>query len=133
MVEATDVVKSSFGRAMTKPNFMARFYEIFIQSNPQIPQLFKNTDMKQQHELLSQSLSMVVLFAQGNPVAKGVINRIRSSHDRAHMNINPALYSFWEDSLIAALAECDPQFDPVVEQKWREVLRVAIDHIKAGY
>jgi len=133
MTTAIDAVRSSFGRAMTKQHFMARFYEIFIHCNPRIPQLFRNTDMEKQRELLSQSLSMVLLFSQGNPVAKSVINRIRSSHDHKHLNISPDLYAFWVDSLIATLAECDQGFNPGLEQQWREILQVAIDHIKSGY
>lgn len=133
MTAVIDAVRSSFGRAMTKHNFMARFYEIFVHSDPRIPQMFKNTDMKKQHELLSQSLSMVLLFSQGNPIAKGVINRIRSTHDHEHLNIAPELYAFWADSLIAALAECDQAFNPALERQWSEILQVAIDHIKGGY
>ena len=130
---ADDAVRASFGRAMTKPNFIERFYDIFTKSHPQIPVLFKNTDMTHQRELLSQSLSMVLLFPMGNPIAKNVINRIRTSHSRYHLNISPELYFFWEDSLISALAECDPEFDSILERQWREVLEVAIEYIKAGY
>lgn len=133
MSAAIDAVRSSFGRAMTKRTFMPRFYEIFTHSHPAIPQLFKNTNMEKQFDLLGQSLNMAILFSQNNPIAKNAIERIRKSHDREHLNINPELYPFWVDSLIAALRESDPQFTPTLEQQWRDVIQIAIDQIKGGY
>lgn len=133
MQESLAAVRQSFGRALTKRSFMPRFYEIFTKSHPSIPAMFKNTDFEQQNELLSQSINMAILFVQNNIIAKNALTRIRQSHDHEHLKIKPDLYPLWINSLIAALKEFDPEFNPPLEKQWREVLAPAIDHIKAGY
>lgn len=135
MVSEADVasVRKSFGRVMAKGRFVERFYEVLFKSNPGIGKLFAKTDLKKQSEVLEQSLSMALLFPQGNPIAKQVVERIRKSHSRDQLNIEPSLYKFWLDSLMQVVAESDPDFSPALDQQWRRVLQVTLDHIAAGY
>ena len=126
-------INQSFGRAVTAPTFLPKFYETLISSSPDIAEKFANTDLQKQYELLEHSLAMALLFPQDNIVAKQVINKIRESHNRHGLNIAPDLYTNWVDSLMSVLNEVDPEFTPELEQQWRALLKIAIDHIKVGY
>jgi hemoglobin-like flavoprotein len=135
MVDESDLagVRKSYGRVVAKGKFVDRFYEIFINSTPEIRRMFVNTDFEKQNELLERSLSMALLFPQRNLIARQVIDRIRVSHSRDNMDIDPALYRFWLDSLIKTVAEKDLEFNPELEQQWRRVLQVTLDYIAEGY
>lgn len=133
MKEAISKVRLSYGRAIAKRSFLARFYELFIQSDPVVARKLASTDLVKQQELLSQALNMVILFPQGNKIAKNAIKRIRESHRRDALDIKPEYYRFWIESLITAVSENDPDFDDKLEQAWRTVVQVAIDYIAEGY
>lgn len=133
MKEEISRVRLSYGRAISRRKFLDRFYELFMQSNPVVAQKLVNTDIAKQQELLSQAVNMVILFPQGNKIARNAIKRIRESHKRDGLDIKPAYYHYWIDSLITALAENDPEFNDELEQAWRKVVQKAIDFITEGY
>jgi len=133
MKEEISRVRLSYGRAIAKRCFLDRFYELFMKSNPVVARKLAATDIEKQQELLSQAVNMVILFPQGNKIAKNAIKRIRESHRRDALDIKPDYYKFWVDSLIAALAENDPEFNDELEQAWRKVAQEAIDYIAEGY
>jgi hypothetical protein len=43
------------------------------------------------------------------------------------VKVKPAHYDLWLDALCEALAKHDPQFNPTVEQIWRNAMRKGID------
>jgi len=135
MVDDGDLasVRKSYGRVISKGMFVERFYEIFINSSPEIQRMFVKTDFDKQNELLERSLSMALLFPQKNPIARQLIEKIRMSHSREHLNVDPALYNLWLDSLMKTVAEKDQEFDPELEQQWRRVLQVTLNYIAEGY
>ncbi len=133
MQEDISKVRLSYGRAIAKQEFLPRFYEIFLASDPSIARKFENTDLKKQQELLAMSVNMVILFPQENKIAKNAVGRIRESHQRSGLNIEPRFYGFWISSLIQAVAEHDLEFDAALEASWRKILQVAIDYIIEGY
>lgn len=133
MKEEISKVRLSYGRAITKRCFLDRFYELFIQSNPSIAKKLAATNRVKQQESLGQALNMVILFPQGNKIAKNAITRIRQSHSRDGIDISPDYYKFWLDSLVAAVAEHDPEFNDELEQAWRKVTQVAVDYIMEGH
>ncbi len=133
MKEDISKVRLSYGRAISRRQFMNRFYELFMNSSPIVAHKLAATDIEKQQELLSQAVNMVILFPQGNKIATNAIKRIRESHHRDGLDIKPEYYSFWVDSLVMALAEHDPEFDNELEQAWRKVVQNAIDYIVEGY
>ena len=125
--------KDSFGRCVAKPKFIDRFYEIFLASSPEIKPRFEHTDFAKQKELLQRGLTMLVMFSDGSETAKMTLDRIGDSHNRKGINIPPALYRFWMDSLIKTVSEFDPKFSPEVESAWRRVIQKGVDYIVAKY
>ncbi|OGT21002.1 MAG: hypothetical protein A2V90_08605 [Gammaproteobacteria bacterium RBG_16_57_12] len=126
-------VRQSYGRVLTKRNLVQRFYEVFMHSSPEIERKFAKTDFTKQYELLERSLTMSILYPQGNIIAKQAIGKIRESHSRKNLNIEPRLYHLWLDSLIKVLAELDPEFNPQLDKHWRKMMSVTLDYIKEGY
>ncbi len=128
-----DTVKQSFGRALGDKELLGKFYDRLVSSSPEVGKAFVNVDMETQKEVLQMSLSMAILYPQDNVVAKHAMNRVRHSHSQANLNIKPALYQYWLDSLLGAVAESDPEFTPELEQQWRAVMGVVIGYISSGY
>lgn len=130
---APAAVRQSYGRVIAKQTLVKRFYEIFIKSSPEVSRRFAGTDFKRQHDMLEHSLTMALLFAEGNNIAEQALSRIRETHNRHHYDISPHLYKLWMDSLIQAIAEHDQLFDEELEAQWREMLQLAVDYIIRGY
>ena len=131
--EVIAAVRRSYGRALIHGDLMARFYELFLASDREIRDKFRDTDFDKQRELLSQSINMAILLPQGNVVARNALTRLRESHSRKRLAIAPRLYGLWTDSLIRALSEADPDFSRELERQWRELLAVTVAFMTAGY
>ncbi len=130
MIEA---VKLSFGRALGDRELLGKFYKALVSSNPEVGRAFINADMEKQKEVLQMSLSMAILFPQDNVVAKHAMDKVRHSHSKSNLNINPELYQYWLDALLSVVAEVDSDFTPELDQQWRQVMGQAINHIQGGY
>lgn len=127
--EDIDKVILSYGAVISNEKFLQRFYEIFMNSDPRITPLFKNTDFSKQFDLLHHGISMALLFSQKSKTAEMAIARLGESHNRDHLNINPKLYPFWLDSLVQALREFDTTFTDDLERQWRSLMQVTIDFL----
>lgn len=132
----TDLVSRSFGRCLAFDNVLFdRFYTYFFQSNPRIPEMFRNTEMSNQKKLLRAGINYSIMYCTdaGAMSGKMALSRIKDTHSQARMNIPPDLYSFWIESLIKALEVTDPKFTPEIKQAWVNVLNKSVDFIKAGF
>lgn len=133
-----DSIKRSYGRCVltraAKEKFFHQFYELFLNSHPDIGAMFENTDFEKQIVMLKNAISMSILFAEkGDELAIDVLGTIRKSHSRERKNVKPEYYSYWLDSLIETLWLCDPNFTPELEQDWRNLMQISIDYIIEGY
>ena len=133
MAEISENVKQSLGRCLLKGDIMSRFYEIFLDSHPDIRPKFTNTDFSKQKRLLRQGINFAIMFADDVEFARSRITRIRTSHSKANLNIPPHLYPYWKKSFIEAVSEIDPQFSPQLAKNWDSVLQKTIDYVIDGY
>ncbi len=124
-----DAVVASYGRCCVNPAFFDRFYDIFLASNPAIKPMFAKTDFVKQKALLRQGISYMLMYLQGKATGTMAMTRLADSHGPKHLNINPALYEFWIDSLMKAVKECDKDCTPVIEAEWRRALRQGVDYM----
>lgn len=127
------LAKDSLGRCLNHGDLFGRFYEIFIASHAAVATRFRDTDMEKQKDLLKNGINLAIMFADGNPVGENGINRIRHTHSRTQLDIDPGLYDLWLDGFLQAVSEIDPHFDADIEQDWRVLLQKTIDHIRGGY
>jgi hemoglobin-like flavoprotein len=129
------IVEQSYGRCLTDPEFLSRFYQIFMDSHELIRPLFANTDLERQTQVLRNGLGMMIQDMEDPTDAVVVhgLKRIRTSHGQHHLNIHPHLYDYWFDSLIRAIRICDPACNRDVEEAWHIALQPGIDFIRSGY
>ena len=126
-------VRKSLGRCVLKGDIIGRFYEVFLESHRDIKPRFADTDFDAQRKLLRQGLNLVIMFARGNPLGRQGLARIRESHNQSGLNVPPALYPYWKQSLIQAVSELDPEWSDELQREWELVLQAGIDHITEGY
>ena len=76
---------------------------------------------------------MALMMANGSESAKNTLSNLIAKHDRKHLDISPNLYDYWTNSLIKAVAEFDPNFNPKLETEWRKAIQLTVDLFKNGY
>ncbi len=132
-MEGLDSVKESYGRACLHPHLIDRFYNIFLDSHPDIKPMFKNTDFKKQHALLKTGVIMLLAHLSGKSIWTENLDKIAESHSKKNLNIHPTLYPYWIDSLVCAVKENDEKWTPELEQNWRKILKVGVTYLTDRY
>lgn len=126
-----ELVMQSYGRCCASAAFFDDFYRTFLASSAEVRAKFERTDMPAQKLLLRQGILNLVLYARGLPPTK--LKALAASHSRDKLNIEPHLYEYWLDALLATIATHDPAFDREIDGAWRGILRKGIEVIQAGY
>lgn len=129
--ETTDRAFQSYGRCCNDEAFFEDFYNIFMSKSGEIRAMFTSTDMAEQRRLVRAGLMWLIMYARGSQGAK--IDYLARTHDRSHMDVDPAWYTVWVDALMETLARHDPEFDRSLEMAWRETLKPGIEAMKQSY
>ncbi len=132
------VVSQSYARVVAEgtdtefDGFFANFYQRFVATSPEVASKFAATDMSAQQQHLKTSLEHMLEFvATGRPSER--MRSIARSHNALNRNIEPRLYSFWLDSLLATLRSWDESYTPATEVAWRALLAPGIAYMTDGY
>jgi hemoglobin-like flavoprotein len=130
-----DAFRASLNRCLAKPEFLRDFYEIFMESSPEVREKFKNTDFPRQTRVLADSLYMMAVAAQleRNAGAWAEMDRLAGRHDRTGLDIRPGLYDLWLDCLLRAAARHDPEYSREIETAWRDTLSVGIEYLRSRH
>lgn len=120
-----EAFNNSFERCMKDELFIDCFYDIFLQSDEEIREKFKNTDMAKQKEMLRVSLYSMMI-AHKTPDA---LNSIAEHHGHNGLKIPAHLFAQWLESLISAVKATDPHFNDDVAAGWRIIMRHGIDYM----
>lgn len=128
-----DDLQGSYGRCLRHGPFIARFYARFMDSHPDVPALFANTDFSKQNMALRRGISSAIAHAGGSSLARKTMDQMAHVHSRAgHAPVPPSLYPYWVESLLATIAESDPEYSPALAARWRlamgRVTAYFIDH-----
>ena len=115
------------------PQFLERFYALFVASSGEVRHKFSRTDFQKQRRLLEASFYLVMLEADGKPEGSVHFERIAALHSQAHRDIPPRLYDLWLDCLVHAVRESDPQWTPETERLWRRMMANGIAFMKTRY
>lgn len=132
MNDETTIVRDSFSRSIAK-DIIGHFYDIFLKSHPDIAPHFVNTDFTAQKHLLQHGINLAIMYAEGKSFGTSGIKRIRKSHSKSGMDIEPRLYPYWKASFLKAISETDPKYDKQIHNAWDSVLQKTIDYIIEGY
>jgi hemoglobin-like flavoprotein len=123
MDPAFDQVIASYHRARQSGQLFDTFYSLFLSKSPEIPPMFARTDFPHQKLMLRESIVEMLVFAQTGS-GRAEIERLAQRHRQ--VNVKPAHYDLWLDALCEALARHDPEFNPALEQLWRDSMRKGI-------
>ena len=128
--ETVLIAEESYRRC-GQDQFFPAFYQRLLASHPSIAPRFAKTDFEKQHKLLQHGLGLLLIFAKReNPT---MLDRIAVRHGPSDLNINPELYPFFVDSLLATVKQFDPQYNAGVEDAWRQALAPGIAFLAARY
>lgn len=129
-----DELHQSYGRCLNSGPFITRFYEIFLASHPDVPVAFAKTDFDRQRRLLRRTLTTAIMYAAGSDIVASQVDRMAEIHSRkGHAPVQPHLYQYWLDSLMAAIREHDPKLDAELEDLWRQAMMPIVDRFTSCY
>lgn len=128
--EDIELFNDSLERCTSHPNFLGRFYEIFLASSPEVAEKFNNTNFSRQKRVLKSSLYLLIFATEGKPEGVAHLNRMTELHGPGQLNIPAYMYDLWMESLLKAVAEFDIAFGPRVEKAWRSMLASGIEYLK---
>lgn len=123
----------SLERCLAQDGFLRRFYDLFLNSSPEIRAKFEHTEFNRQRRLLQSSLEFMVMLAYKAPEAQAHFERLASLHDRSHRDIPPRLYALWLECLVAAVREYDTFWTAELEAIWRSAMQPGILRLTSRY
>ena len=127
-----ELFNDSIERCSCKPEFLRRFYSLFLASSGPVAKKFERTDLQKQARMLKTSLYIMMLA--GNESERVMhLERLAKLHSRAELDIKPELYDLWLDVLVRAVEEFDPLFDVQIGNAWRRMLQPGIEFMKSRY
>ena len=124
---------ASLGRCHANPDFITRFYELFVAASPEAAEKFKDTDLERQSRAMSSSLYALTLIIEGGKAAILYLDKIARQHGRDNLDIHPELYDVWLECLIETVSEFDPQYSDEVERLWRDAMAFGIKFMQSRY
>jgi len=128
-----EVFLQSVRRCAATDAFFSEFYERFMATSDAIKDKFQDTDFEKQNRMLRRSLELSAGATVGTPEALREINDRARTHNRYHLNIEPALYDVWLETIIGTARDFDDQWDETVEAAWRRTLGFVIQHMVRKY
>lgn len=128
---AYEVAHESYERCLRAPDFFGEFYRALLASNEVIPPMFENTAFPRQHRLLQHGLGLLLIFAKRRD--EQLLERIALRHAPSDLDVAPALYENFADSLVEAVSRCDPEFVPSVGEAWRDALQPGLDFMASKH
>ena len=128
---ALDVVDLSLQRCCCSGSrFLDLFYERFLAASPVVREKLARTDFVRQKRALRASLWMMLIAAEDEAHGpERYLAPLAEQHGTRHLGIGAELYDLWLDSLLAAVAACDPEHTPQVRDAWEEVMMVGIRYM----
>lgn len=131
--DAAATARASYDRCREAEGFFPSFYEEFFRTDPAAKPLFAKTDFVRQHQLLRHAIGLLLLFPNQGQNEPNLLARVAERHSRRDLNIDPARYGPFVDSLIKTVERFDPQYTPAVGRAWREALAGGVAYMMAGY
>lgn len=126
-----EIYNDSFEYCLSKEGFLPRFYELFIESSPEVREKFRNTDIQRQARILKKSLYVLTMASVGTDEAREELIRLGKSHGPQGLKIPAYMYDLWLDCLLRAVKEFHTEWHPEIERSWRKMLGPHIDVLKS--
>ena len=124
---------TSLARCLAEQAFLTRFYDLFVESSPDIAEKFRDTDFERQRRAMGASLYVIVLALENGEAAMIYLDQIAKQHGHGDLDVQPEMYDTWRDCLLQSVKEYDPLFSDEIEQAWQAAAEFAIDIMRKRY
>ena len=131
--ELVEVVRASYQRCCTAPDFFEAFYRNFFTACPEAEARFANTDFERQNKLLRHAFGLLLIFPKQPESEPTLLTRLAERHSRRDLDVHPSLYPLFVNSLVATVKQYDPEFTPEIEDAWRTTVAQGIAYMKSKY
>ena len=129
-----EAVQASYGRCLRDRKFIARFYELLLEKDPEIRRMFERTDWSKQQKALRRGISIALTHAGGSPMVKRSMDEMAGAHSReGRCPVRPELYRHWYEALLQAVREHETRMTPSLENSWREALGLTTEQFAVSY
>lgn len=124
---------ASLARCLADEAFLTRFYELFVETSPEIAEKFRDTNFERQRRAMGASLYVIVLALEQGEAALIYLEQIAKQHARGDLDVSPGMYDPWRACLLQSVKEYDPMYSDEIEQAWRGAAEFAIDFMRKRY
>jgi hemoglobin-like flavoprotein len=93
--------------------------------------MFAKTEFPKQYKLLQHGLGLLLSYA--NRTDDTLLERIAARHSSDGIDVPPAMYALFTESLLATVRDLDAKCTPEVEQAWREALEPGLAFMQSRY
>jgi hemoglobin-like flavoprotein len=126
--------ETSLQRCLADDQFLDRFYERFLASSDEVRRKFAGTDFKRQKRALRASFHLILLAASDTEENRDAyLKEVAVRHSRKGLDIGSGLYDVWLDTLLAVVAERDPEYRAEVSIAWERVMGIGIEYLLRSY
>ena len=129
----TALAKASYDRCCTAADFVPAFYRNFLAACPEAAPKFAHTDFERQNRLLRHAIGLLLIFPTQSPQEPPLLARIAERHSRRDLDIDPALYQPFIESLIATVKQYDREYTAATEAAWRETVTPGVEYMKSRH
>ena len=125
MSDQYEDLQQSYGRCLRDKEFINRFYDVFLESNPSIAPMFAHTDFSKQRMALRRGISAAIFHAAGSALTRRTVEQMADVHGRnGRCPVDPGLYPYWIESLLTVVEQTDPEMDDRLRARWRQAMGV---------
>lgn len=125
-----DIFHASLKRCLADDGFLERFYFLFMASSPAIAEKFKRTNWVRQRRMLVASFYMMLAAEEGGGGDDEHLTHLARLHGSEKLNIPEPMYDKWLASLMQAVSEYDPVYNPEIEEVWKGMMARGIQRMK---
>jgi hemoglobin-like flavoprotein len=127
----TAVAKASYDRCCKTPDFLPAFYRNFFAACPEAAPRFANTNFERQAKLLQHAIGLLLVFPTQPRSEPPLLARVAERHSRRDLDIDPAFYHPFIESLIGTVKQYDGEWTPAIEVAWRETVAPGVQYMKS--
>ncbi len=123
----TEIFDKSFDRIMGKEQdaFFDRFYAIFTSKSGAIKEKFDAVPPNRRKPMVRSSLVELMDYYCTQKVSD-TMEEMARYHSKGGADIHPKMYMHWQESLLQAVEEFDPEFSSDVDAAWRVIVSPGI-------
>jgi hemoglobin-like flavoprotein len=127
------VARASYERCNADEQFFRDFYRNFFTNCPEVEPMFAKTDFTRQHQLLKHAIGLLLIFPNQSSAEPTILTRVAERHSQRELDVDPAWYPKFVDSLIETARSHDPEFTSETEEAWRQAVAKGVAYMQAQY